>query len=88
MGTIIGLSMTPLKLLEDVADVRPRETVRAVTTTRAGRCGMSVETARFTGSAEVPSPHTRTRGTDGPCRNSDTSKGSAPATMMNTGPSP
>jgi hypothetical protein len=36
------------QLFEDIASVRPRETVRAVTTTRAGRCRMSVEqTARL-----------------------------------------
>jgi site-specific recombinase XerD len=48
MRMIICGSLTPLKLLEDMRGVRRREIVAVVTTTRAGKCRMSVETARHT----------------------------------------
>ena len=46
------------QLFEDIAGGRPRETVRAVTTTRAGRGRMSVETALLLGDEAAEEPFT------------------------------
>jgi hypothetical protein len=42
------------QLFEDIAGVRPRETGAAVTTTRAGRCRMSVESVPCKGQSPQP----------------------------------
>jgi predicted amidohydrolase YtcJ len=46
MRMIIGRPLTPLNRLGTLRAVRRHETAAAVTTTRAGMCGMSVQTAR------------------------------------------
>ena len=46
-GVIIRRSFTPLNYSRTLRAVRHRERSAAVTTTRAGRCRMSVETARL-----------------------------------------